>query len=114
MEDQFYITLNNEQSKKYFPRNSPSRFQVFLDQTINFREYECALLVFLCTTENFESSVKNIYFYFNVCTEQPIGGNRDCLVRSTLVHKGQCQMEKFIYRYNMNVKPMNTSLLEQG
>ena len=60
MEDQFYITVNNEHSKKYFPRNAPSRFQVFLDQTIIFNGYECALVDFMCTTENFDSTVKDI------------------------------------------------------
>ena len=66
MEDQFFITVNNEHSKKYFPGNSPSRFQVFLDQTINFDGYECALVDFMCTTEMFEATMKDVYIYFNV------------------------------------------------
>ena len=69
-------------------------------------------LIFSVPLRTLISLVKDIYIYFNVCTEQPIGGNKDCLVRSILVHKGQCQMEKFTYPYYMNVKPMNTSLLE--
>ena len=112
MEDPFYIRVNNEHSKKYFPENSPSRFQVFLDQTINFDGYECALVDFMCTTEMFETTMKDVYIYFNVCTEQPIGGIKDSLMRYTLVHKDQLHMEKFVNPYYISVKPMNTSLLE--
>ena len=113
MEDQFFITVNNEHSRKYFPRNSASKFQVALDQTINFQDkYECALVDFMCTTKNFDDDLRDIYIYLDICTEQLIGGSRGSLVRFTTVDKGQGQMEKFNYPYYVNVKPMNTNQLE--
>ena len=110
MEDQFYITVNNEHSQKYFPGNSLSRFQIFLDQTINFDGYECNLVDSMCTTELFDVTMKDVCIYFNVCSEQPIGGIEDSLMRYTLVHKDQLQMENFVYPYYISVKSM--SLLE--
>ena len=113
MEDQFYITINSEQSKKYFVENSPGKFQVYLDQYLNFQdEYECALLDFMCTTKNFDGVMKDIYIYFNICTEQLVGDTRQSLVRSTTVKRGQFQMEKFYFPYYHNVRSMNTNLLE--
>ena len=112
MGDQFYITVNNEHGKKKFPENSPSRFQVFLDQTMNFDEYKFALVDFMCTTEMFEATMEDVYIYFNVCSEQPICGIKDSLMRYILVHKDQLQMENFVFPYYNSVKPMNTSLLE--
>ena len=67
MKDQFYFTINSNHSKKYFLGNSPSRFQVCLEQSINFHDdYECALIDFSCTTKDFDSPAKDVYVYFNV------------------------------------------------
>ena len=62
--------------------------------------------------KNFDDDLRDIYIYFDICTEQLIGGSRGSLVRFTTVDKGQCQMEKFNYPYYVNVKPMNTNQLE--
>ena len=84
-----YIVVSNQHSKHYFPNNSPSHFQVCLDQYIDFKNaHECALVDFTCTTANFEMPLQPIYIYFNLVSEQLIGGSRNSLVRYTTVRCG--------------------------
>ena len=113
-DDEFYFTFNNETSKKYFPGNSASHFQIYLNQPLNFydKSYQCALVDFTCSTEMFGTAPEDIYIHFNMCREQLVGNTRDNLVRHTVVRRGKCQMEKFIHPYYMDVRPMNTNLFE--
>ena len=84
-----YIVVSNQHSKQYFPNNSPSHFQVCLDQYTDFRNaHECALVDFTYTTTNFETPLQPIYIYFNLISEKLIGGSRNSLVRYTTVRHG--------------------------
>ena len=113
MEDDMFIVISSQHSKHYFPNNSPSHFRVCLDQFIDFKDaHQCALMDFTCTTANFESPLLNIYIYFNLVSEQPVGGSRESLVRHTTVRRGQLQMEKFTLPYYLPVKPIRTNTLE--
>ena len=113
MEDDMYIVVSNQHSKHYFPNNSPSHFRVCLDQYIDFKHvHKCAMVDFACTTANFETPLQPIYIYFNLVSEQLIGGSRNSLVRYTTVRHGQLQMEKFSPPYYLPVKPIEINLLE--
>ena len=84
-----YIVVSNQHSKQYFPNNSPSHFRVCLDQYIDFKNaHECALVDFTCTTANFEMPLQPIYIYFNLISEQLIGGSRNSHARYTTVRCG--------------------------
>ena len=65
-DDEFYFTFNNETSKTYFPGNSASYFQIYLNQALNFYEksYQCALLDFTCSTETFGTAPEDINIHF--------------------------------------------------
>ena len=84
-----YIVVSNQHSKHYFPNNSSSHFRVCLDQHIDFKNvHECALVDFTCTTTNFETPLQPIYIYFNLISEQLIGGSKNSLVRYTTDRHG--------------------------
>ena len=86
MEDEKYIVISSKQSKDYFPNNHPSHFQVCLQHYIDFEgPYECALIDFTCSTTKFETPAKRVFIYFNMTSEQPIGGSTVSLMRHTTV-----------------------------
>ena len=108
-----YTVVSNQHSKHYIPNNSPSNFQVCLDQYIDFKNaHKCALVDFTCTTANFETPLEPKYIYFNLVSEQLINGSRNTFVRYTTVRFGQLQMEKFSPPYYLPVKPIKTNKLE--
>ena len=67
---------------------------------------------FTCSTTKFETPAKNVFIYFNMTSEQLIGGSTDSLVRDTTVRCGRLKMEKFILPYYIPVKPIKTNILE--
>ena len=60
----------------------------------------------------FETPAKSVFIYFNMTSEQPIGGSTDSLMRHTTVQHGHLEMEKFILPYYIPVKPIKTNILE--
>ena len=113
MEHEKYIVISSKHSKDYFPNNRPSHFRVCLEHYIDFEHpYECALMDFTCSTTKFENPAKSVFIYFNMTSEQPIGGITDSLVRHTTVRCGHLEMEKFILPYYIPVKPIKTNILE--
>ena len=74
--------------------------------------YECALMDFTCSTTKFETPAKSVFIYFNMTSEQLIGGSTDSLMRHTTVRRGHLKMEKFILPYYIPVKPIKTNILE--
>ena len=106
MEHEKYIVISSKHSKDYFPDNHPSHFLVCLEHYIDFNDpYECALVDFTCSTTKFETPAKSEFIYFNMTSEQPIGGR-------TTVQRGHLEMEKFILPYYIPVKPIKTNILE--
>ena len=67
---------------------------------------------FTCTAANFETPLQPIYIYFNLVSEQLIGGSRNSLARYTTIKHGQLQMKKFSPPYYLSVKPIETNILE--
>ena len=113
MELEKYIVISSKHSKDYFPNNRPSHYRVCLEHYIDFEHpYECALVDFTCSTTKFETPAKSVFIYFNMTSEQPIGGSTDSLVRHTTVRRGRLEMEKFILPYYIPVKPIKTNILE--
>ena len=114
MEDNFYLLINNEQSKGYYPNNSSANFKICLDQFINFTDvtYECALVDFSCTTINFQPPLEEVYICLNIVSEQLIGGSRRRLARRTTVKRGRYQMEKFQLPFYVPIKPVASNMLE--
>ena len=104
-DDEFHFTFNNETSKKYFPGNLASNFQIYLNQALNFydKSYQCALVDFTCSTEMFDTAPEDIYIHFNICREQLVGNTRYNFVMHTVICREKCQMEKFIHPYYMDV-----------
>ena len=113
MDHEKYIVISSKHSKDYFPNNRPSHFRVCLEHYIDFEHpYECALMDFTCSTTKFETLAKSVFIYFNMTSEQPIGGSTDSLMRHTTVRRGHLKMEKFILPYYIPVKPIKTNILE--
>ena len=113
MEHEKYIVISSKHSKDYFPNNHPSHFRVCLEHYIDFEHpYECALVDFTCSTTKFETPAKSVFIYFNMTSEQPIGGSTDTLMRHTTVRRGRLKMEKFLLPYYIPVKPIKTNILE--
>ena len=76
-----YIVISSKQSKDYFPNNHPPHFQVCLEHCIDFQDaYERALKDFNCSTTKFETPAKSVFIYFNMTSEQLIGGSTDSLM----------------------------------
>ena len=74
MRDDFYFTVNNKTNECYFSDNSANDFQIYLEQKLNFYDqYECALVDFSCTTEYFDTTIKEILIHFNLHEEQLVG-----------------------------------------
>ena len=67
---------------------------------------------FTCSTTKFETPAKSVFIYFNMTSEQPIGGITDSLVRHATVRHGYLKMEKFILPYYIPVKSIKTNILE--
>ena len=67
---------------------------------------------FTCSTTKFETPAKSGFIYFNMTSEQLIGGSTDSLVRHTTVRHGHLEMEKFILPYYIPVKSIKTNILE--
>ena len=113
MEHEKYIVINGKDSKDYFPNNCPPHFQVCQEHYIDFNgPYEYAPMDFTCSTTEFETPAKSIFIYFNMTSEQLIGGSTDSLMRHTTVQRGCLEMEKFILPYSIPVKPIKTNILE--
>ena len=86
MEHEKCIVISSKHSKEYFPNNCPSHFQVCLEHYLDFEgPYECALMDFTCSTTKFETPAKSAFIYFNMTSEQPIGGSAASIVRHTTV-----------------------------
>ena len=47
--------------------------------------YEWALMDFACSTTKFKTLAKSVFIYFNMTSEQLIGGSTDSLLRHTTV-----------------------------
>ena len=112
MEHEMYIVISSMHSKDYFPNNHPSHFRVCLEHYIDLEPYECALMDFTCSTTKFETPAKRVFIYFNMTSEQLIGGSTDSLMRHTTVLQGHLEMKKFILPYYIPVKPIKTNILE--
>ena len=67
---------------------------------------------FTCSTTKFETPAKSIFIYFNMTSEQLIGGSTDSLARHTTVQHGHLEMEKIILPFYIPVKLIKTSILE--
>ena len=67
---------------------------------------------FTCSTTKFETPAKSVFIYFNMTSEQLIGGSTDSLMRHTTVRRGCLEMEKFILPYYIPVKLIKTNILE--
>ena len=113
MKHEKYIFISSKHSKDYFPNNRPSHFRVCLEHYIDFEHpNECALMDFTFSTTKFETPAKSVFIYFNMTSEQPIGGSTDSLMRHTTVRRGCLEMEKFILPYYIPVKSIKTNILE--
>ena len=67
---------------------------------------------FTCSTTKFETPAKSVFIYFNMTSEQLIGGSTESLVRHTAVQRGHLKMEKFMLPYYIPVKLIKTNILE--
>ena len=67
---------------------------------------------FYLFNNQFETPAKSVFIYFNMTSEQLIGGSTDSLMRHTTVQRGRLKMEKFILPYYIPVKPIKTNILE--
>ena len=117
MEEDFYCLLSNTKSADIFEDNSAHHFRVALPQYLQFTRgiYECALMDFSCTTQNFPDKVpmREIYICVNITSEPITGGDHECnLLRYTTVKRARFQMETFSVPYYIRVKPMRTNILE--
>lgn len=111
--DDLYITISSNNTPKYAATNTPHHFEVCLDQPLLLdSNMECALVDFTCSTAKEGSKFKQVYIYFNLVVEQPVGGTRESLLRHTIVSGNKLQIETFNPAYYMPVKQLRTDVLE--
>ena len=112
-----YLHINSEQSREYYPDNTPSHFHVVLDDYINFAEYRLgALLDFTCSTNKFKGEggggLKEIYIDTNFTEEQLVGGRWQNLLRYCTVKRDKFQVDRFELPYYVPFKPIRSNTLE--
>lgn len=112
-----YLHIDSEQSRQYYPNNTPAHFHVILEDYINFSEYGVgALLDFTCTTRQFKGEaggiLKEVYIHTNFTEEQLVGGRRQNLLRYCTVKRDKFQVDRFEFPYYIPFKPIRSNTLE--
>ena len=94
------MTVNSEQSRDYYPTNTPADFSVYLDGNINFsyEEYDVALMDITFSTVNIPNAPnwKTIFINLDLVEYQNVLGDHDYLLRLTNVKpRGRYQFQQF-------------------